>query len=105
MRQYEDRLGLNAGRLDALSPLLQLDRGYVIASRERGRAGLVSAADLMPGDRLWLRFSRGQAKTRILRQLVQLLDDAIPIVHGSEIHDQLDISVIDGFEYLFFEPG
>jgi exodeoxyribonuclease VII large subunit len=65
MRQYEDRLGLNAGRLDALSPLLQLDRGYVIASRERGRAGLVSAADLMPGDRLWLRFSRGQAKTRV----------------------------------------
>jgi len=63
MRQYEDRLGMNAGRLDALSPLLQLDRGYVIASREKDHAGLVSAVDLNPGDRLWLRFSRGQAKT------------------------------------------
>lgn len=30
---------------------------------------------------------RGQAKTRMLRQLVRLLDDAIPIVEGSEIHD------------------
>jgi magnesium chelatase subunit I len=30
---------------------------------------------------------RGQAKTRMLRQLVTLLDEAIPIVAGSEIHD------------------
>jgi magnesium chelatase subunit I len=30
---------------------------------------------------------RGQAKTRMLRQLVRLLDEALPIVAGSEIHD------------------
>src|SRR5438445_8038356 len=30
---------------------------------------------------------RGQAKTRMLRQLVHLLDDALPVVHGSEIND------------------
>src|SRR4051794_2728799 len=30
---------------------------------------------------------RGQAKTRMLRQLVHLLDDALPIVAGSEIND------------------
>src|SRR6201993_4237628 len=30
---------------------------------------------------------RGQAKSRILRGLVDLLDDAIPIVPGCEIHD------------------
>ena len=30
---------------------------------------------------------RGQAKTRMLRQLVRLLDDVIPIVAGSEIND------------------
>jgi magnesium chelatase subunit I len=30
---------------------------------------------------------RGQAKTRMLRDLVRLLDDAVPIVAGSEIHD------------------
>ncbi len=65
MRQYADSLGMAAGRLDALSPLLQLDRGYVIASHEPGCSGLVSTADLKPGDQLWLRFARGQARTRV----------------------------------------
>ncbi|HEX7022714.1 MAG TPA: sigma 54-interacting transcriptional regulator [Trueperaceae bacterium] len=30
---------------------------------------------------------RGQAKTRILRQLTELLDDEIPIIEGSELND------------------
>src|SRR3954454_7868360 len=30
---------------------------------------------------------RGQAKSRILRALADLLDDAIPVVPGCEIHD------------------
>jgi magnesium chelatase subunit I len=30
---------------------------------------------------------RGQAKTRMLRQLVHLLDDAMPIIAGSEVND------------------
>src|SRR3954463_140763 len=30
---------------------------------------------------------RGQAKTRMLRQLVQLLDEAMPIIEGSEVND------------------
>jgi magnesium chelatase subunit I len=30
---------------------------------------------------------RGQAKTRMLRQLVHLLDEAVPIVSGSEVND------------------
>jgi len=30
---------------------------------------------------------RGQAKTRLARQMVELLDEYIPIVEGSEIHD------------------
>src|SRR5260370_19996976 len=30
---------------------------------------------------------RGQAKTRMLRQLVTLLDDAVPVVAGSEVND------------------
>ena len=31
--------------------------------------------------------TRGQAKTRMLRQLVRLLDDTIPIIDGSEVND------------------
>ena len=65
IRHYADSLGLAAGRLDALSPLLQLDRGYVIASHEQGGVGLASVEELEPGDRLWLRFSHGQARTRV----------------------------------------
>ena len=30
---------------------------------------------------------RGQAKTKMLRQLVNLLDDAMPIIEGSEVND------------------
>src|SRR6188474_1601171 len=30
---------------------------------------------------------RGQAKTRLLRSLVDLLDEAVPVVPGCEIHD------------------
>jgi magnesium chelatase subunit I len=32
---------------------------------------------------------RGQAKSRILRQLVDFLDDEIPIIAGSEVNDDL----------------
>ncbi len=30
---------------------------------------------------------RGQAKTRMLRQLIHLLDDALPVIEGSEVND------------------
>jgi magnesium chelatase subunit I len=46
----------------------------------------VQNAILSKHDMLFLGL-RGQAKTRMLRQLVHLLDDAIPIVTGSEIND------------------
>lgn len=65
MGRYADKLGMTAGRLEALSPLKQLDRGFVIASEQPGGKGLVSVKSLQPGDRLWLRFARGQASTRV----------------------------------------
>src|SRR5689334_17528704 len=30
---------------------------------------------------------RGQAKTRMARQMIELLDEYIPVVHGSEVND------------------
>ena len=65
MRQYEDGLAVAAGRLDALSPLQQLDRGFVIASSHRDGVGLKSTENLNAGDSLWLRFSRGRAAVRV----------------------------------------
>src|SRR3954447_8304433 len=46
----------------------------------------VQNAILSKHDMLFLGL-RGQAKTRMLRQLVHLLDDAMPIVEGSEVND------------------
>jgi exodeoxyribonuclease VII large subunit len=52
------RLALAGRRLDALSPLSVLDRGYAIALNEAGEA--VKDADaLEPGDKLSLRLARG----------------------------------------------
>lgn len=42
---------------------------------------------LLSGHNILFLGLRGQAKTRIARQFVSLLDEFIPIVHGSEIND------------------
>ena len=42
---------------------------------------------LLAGHDLILLGERGQAKSRILRSLVTLLDDAIPVIAGSEVND------------------
>ena len=65
LRRQIDRLGQSVGRLQALSPLDQLARGYVIASHHRNGAGLSRAAELENGQTLWLRFSDGHARARI----------------------------------------
>ena len=46
----------------------------------------VQNAILSKHDMLFLGL-RGQAKTRMLRQLIHLLDDAVPIIAGSEVND------------------
>ena len=68
-------------KLEAGEPLFPDILGY-----EETVVPQVQNAILSKHDILFLGL-RGQAKTRMLRQLVQLLDDAIPIVAGSEIHD------------------
>lgn len=56
-------LGQAAGRLDALSPLKVLERGYSVATRD-GRV-VTTATQLAPGDPLDLRFARGRARARV----------------------------------------
>ena len=48
---------------------------------------------------------RGQAKTRMLRQLVHLLDEAIPIVAGSEINDHPLAAISKHARDLIAEQG
>ena len=65
LRRLQDQLGRNAGRLDALSPLSQLARGYVIASRDPAGGRPADFSELAVGEQLWLRFAKGRARTRI----------------------------------------
>lgn len=60
-RGAEGRLALLSGRLDALSPLRTLSRGYAIAFEEKTGAAVRDASRLAPGDRVRLRFARGGA--------------------------------------------
>src|SRR4051812_32150710 len=68
-------------RLRAGTPLFPDILGY-----EETVVPQVQNAILSRHDLLFLGL-RGQAKTRMLRQLVNLLDDAMPVVAGSEVND------------------
>lgn len=48
---------------------------------------------------------RGQAKTRILRQLVNLLDDEIPVLEGSEVNDDPLVPISKFGRQLLEEAG
>ena len=61
-----EKLGLAAGRLEALSPLRVLARGYAIVTREGETAPVTDAAALAAGERVRLRLARGRASAQIL---------------------------------------
>jgi len=65
LRQHSDRLALASGRLDALSPLTQLQRGYVLATIDHDGVSPAKVQRLNRDDILWLRFSEGRAKVRV----------------------------------------
>jgi exodeoxyribonuclease VII large subunit len=57
-------LALAAGRLDAMSPLAVLQRGYALARRADGHV-LVDAAQVEPGDSLEVKLARGRLDCRV----------------------------------------
>jgi exodeoxyribonuclease VII large subunit len=57
--QFKSELKTAAGRLDALSPLTVLSRGYTVAQREDGSV-IRTSRDLKPGDRLILTVTDGK---------------------------------------------
>ena len=80
-------------------PVREEMRRNLIALIERGKPlfpGIVGFDDtvipqiqnaVLAGQDIILLGERGQAKSRIIRGLVDLLDDEIPILEGSEIND------------------
>lgn len=59
------RFGDNAARLEVLSPLKTLARGYAIASRDSDGTVVTDAGSLAAGELLLLRLYRGQARCRV----------------------------------------
>jgi exodeoxyribonuclease VII large subunit len=57
--RHRERLGSTGRRLDLLSPLATLQRGYAIAEREDGHV-VAHAADVVAGDPLAVRFQDGR---------------------------------------------
>ena len=61
----KQQLGAAAGKLDALSPVAILARGYGVILHE-GRA-LTDASEVSPGDVVTLRLDRGEVDARVER--------------------------------------
>jgi exodeoxyribonuclease VII large subunit len=65
LRQLKDRLGQQGGRLDALSPLAVLERGYSITHRMPEEKITKDSASLDVGDVVRVRFAKGKAICRV----------------------------------------
>jgi exodeoxyribonuclease VII large subunit len=65
LRQDKNRLSECAARLNALSPLAVLDRGYAIAHKLPEEQIVKRADDLTVGDRLRITFSQGKSICRV----------------------------------------
>lgn len=66
LEQQHGRLSTLSGRLDALSPLKVLERGYALVTVEKAGTILRDPAQVRPGDTLRLQVSRGELFARVL---------------------------------------
>ncbi len=67
LERRRGRLGRAVARLDSLSPLAVLERGYALVWRDRDGTLVRDADALGDGERLRLRFARGETHARVER--------------------------------------
>jgi exodeoxyribonuclease VII large subunit len=65
LARLKDRLTLSAGKLDSLSPLAVLERGYSIAQKMPEGLILKDSVHIRIGDRLRITFARGKSLCRV----------------------------------------
>lgn len=78
-RAKRDRLSAIAGKLDSLSPVGVLSRGYSITQKEDTGEVVRNANNVMVGERLVTRFADGRATSRV--------ED----VHGEDVHGESEV--------------
>jgi exodeoxyribonuclease VII large subunit len=66
LERVRERLAHAAGRLDGLSPLRVLTRGYSVTTREGGDRALVRAEDVRPGERIRTRLPSGTIISEVI---------------------------------------
>ena len=59
-------VGALAGRLDALSPLKVLDRGYAVVTNQRDSRAVLDAATVKFGEELDIRLAKGRLTARTI---------------------------------------
>jgi exodeoxyribonuclease VII large subunit len=62
VERRRERLTQDAAKLEILSPLAVLARGYAVAFREGARAPLLSASEVRPGEKIRVRLHEGELK-------------------------------------------
>lgn len=65
LEALRQRFGDNAARLEVLSPLKTLARGYAVVTHERTGAVVTNAGSLTSGEKLLLKLHRGQVHCRV----------------------------------------
>jgi exodeoxyribonuclease VII large subunit len=65
LKEERSRMAVLIGRLDALSPLRVMGRGYAAVEKLPERRVLRAAAEAQPGDRVAIRFHDGTLSTRV----------------------------------------
>ena len=67
LERRRERLSQDAAKLEILSPLAILARGYAVAFREGARAPLLSASEVRPGERIRVRLHEGEFEAIVAR--------------------------------------
>ena len=62
VERRRERLSQDSAKLEILSPLAVLARGYAVAFREGARAPLLSASEVRPGEKIRVRLHEGELK-------------------------------------------
>src|SRR5262249_39053663 len=70
LERRRERLRQDSGKLDILSPLAVLARGYAVAFQEGGGSPLLSASKVRPGDKIRVRLHEGELKALVRERSV-----------------------------------